>query len=129
MKSDRQSLLNNVEGKGIVGCLVFIVLLGVTIFLSIELIPVYYSYYSMESEVKKEISKAGARSMRDEEIVGNLLEVAKRNDVPLKKEDITIERIAGQIIIDINYAVPTDFVVFKHDLTFQIRTSSFVGAI
>ena len=129
MKSNRRSLLNNAEGKGIVGCLVFIVLLGVTIFLSIELIPVYYSYYSMESEVKKETSKAGAHSLGDEEIISNLLEVAKRNDVPLKKEDIAIERVAGQIIINISYAVPTDFVVFKRDLKFQIRVSSFVGTL
>jgi hypothetical protein len=129
MKSRHHSLLCNTEGKGIIGCLVFIVLLGVTIFLSVELIPVYYSYYSMESEVKREISKAGAHSLRDEEIVRNLLEVAKRNAVPLKKEDIEIEHIAGQIIIDISYAVPTDFVVLKRDLNFRIRVSSFVGSI
>jgi len=129
MKSRCRNLLHNTEGKGITGCLVFIVLLGLTIFLSIELIPVYYSYYSMESEVKREISKAGAHSLRDEEIVHNILDVAKRNDVPLKEEGIQIERIAGQIIIIVRYAVPTDFVVLKRDLNFQIRVSSFVGAL
>ena len=129
MKSHRRSFLYNTEGKGITGCLVFIVLLGVTIFLSVELIPVYYSYYTMESEVKREISKAGAHSLRDEIIVRDILEVAKRNEVPLKEDDIQIDRLAGQVIIDISYAVPTDFVVFKRDLKFQIRVSSFVGTL
>jgi hypothetical protein len=129
MKSHRRSLLYNAEGKGIIGCLVFIVLFSVAIFLSIQLFPVYYSYYSMESEVKKEISKAGARSLQDDVIIRNVLELAKRNEVPLKEEDIQIERVAGQIIFDIDYAVPVDFVVLQRDLNFNIRVSSFIGAM
>jgi hypothetical protein len=129
MKSNRRSLLYNTEGKGIMGCLVFIVLLSVAIFLSIQLFPVYYSYYSMESEIKKEISKAGARSLKDEEIIRDVMELAKRNEVPLQEDDIQIERIAGQIIFVIDYEVPTDFMVLQKNLNFHIRESSFMGAM
>jgi hypothetical protein len=129
MKSHSRSLLNNAEGKGIVGCVVFIVLLSVAVFLSIQLFPVYYSYYSMESELKREISNAGAHSLRDETIIRDVLEVAKRNEVPLKEEDIQIERVAGQVIFDIDYVVPMDFVVIQRNLNFHIRVSSFIGAI
>jgi predicted membrane protein len=129
MKSHSRNLLYDAEGKGIVGCLVFIVLLSVTIFLSVQLIPVYYSYYAMESELKREISKAGAHSLKDEAIASDVLEMAKRNEVPLKEEDIQIERAAGQVIIDIDYAVPINFIVMQKDFNFNIRASSFVGAI
>jgi hypothetical protein len=129
MKSNRRSLLYNTEGKGIIGCLIVIVLLGFAIFMSIQLVPVYYSYYSMESEAKKEISKAGAHSLKDEAIIRNVLEAAKRNEVPLKEEDIQIERIAGQVIMEIDYVVPMDFVALQRDFNFHIRVSSFVGAI
>ena len=117
------------EGKGLLGCMVFIVLMGVAIFLAIKLGPIYYSNFNFESDVKTEASRAGARFMDDETIVRDLMAVAKRNDIRLKKEDIKVERFAGQIHFEVHYAVPVDFLLFQRDINFHIKASSFVGTL
>lgn len=129
MKSQGSHFLRNTEGKGVVGCLIFILLLGIALFMAVQLGPVYYANYAMESELKKEISQAGAHALSDEQIIRDIMNMAKRNEVPLRAEDIIIDRVAGQIVVAVTYVVPVDFMVLERDLNFHIRVTSFVGSI
>jgi len=129
MKSQGRHILRDNQGKGMVGCLIFLVLTGVAVFLAIQVVPIYYSNYNMESDIKTEASRAGARFLEDETIIVDILAVAKKNDIPLEKNGIKIQRLAGQIIIDVNYSVLVDFVLLERDLNFHIRASSFVGTL
>ena len=122
-------ILRESEGKGLLGCSVFIVLMGVLIVLAIKLGPIYYSNFNFESEVKTEASRAGARFTDDETIIRDLMAMAKRNDIRLKRENIGVERFAGQIHIEVRYTVPVDFLFLKRDINFQIKASSFVGSL
>jgi len=122
-------ILRKCEGKGLLGCAVFIVLMGVLIVLVIKLGPIYYSNFNFESEVKTEASRAGARFTDDETIIRDLMAMAKRNDIRLKRENIGVERFAGQIHIEVRYTVPVDFLFLKRDINFQIKASSFVGSL
>jgi hypothetical protein len=128
MRSDGLSL-RDCEGKGVLGCAVFLVLLGVAIVLAIKLGPIYYANFNFESEIETEASRAGARFMDDETIIRDLMAMAKRNDIRLKKEDIKVERYAGQVHIEVQYAVPVDYVFFQRDVKFHIKASSFVGSL
>jgi hypothetical protein len=121
--------LHDSRGKGILGCVVFIFLFGVAIFLAISLGPLYYSNFNFESDVKTEASRAGAHSLNDSTIVRDILVMAKRNDIRLEKEDILIDRYAGQVHIEVNYSVPVSFVFFQRNINFKIDASSFVGAL
>jgi len=67
--------------------------------------------------------------MDDETIVRDLMAVAKRNDIRLKKEDIKVERFAGQIHFEVHYAVPVDFLLFSATINFHIKASSFIGTL
>lgn len=129
MKSQDRNFLRSSEGKGMVGCLIFIVLLAVAVYVAIQVGPVYYSNYAMESELKKEISRAGAHSLDDEQIVQDVMNIARRNDVPLQEENITVQHVAGQVGVEINYAVPVNLIVLERDLNFKIKVSSFVGSL
>jgi hypothetical protein len=121
--------LRNSEGKGVFGCIVFIFLFGVAIFLLIRLGPLYYANFNFEADVKTEASRAGAHSLNDSTIVRDILVMAKRNEIKLEKEDISIERYAGQVHIEVDYSVPVSFVFFVRDINFQISASSFVGTL
>lgn len=121
--------LRDSEGKGVFGCIVAIVLFGTAIYLAITLGPIYYANYNFEAAIKTEASRAGARSLGDSAIVRNIMVMAKRNEIRLKKEDISIDRFAGQVHIEVNYSVPVSFVLFDRDMNFQIRASSFVGTL
>jgi hypothetical protein len=128
MRSEILSL-RNCEGKGLLGCLVFLVLFGIAIFLAIRLAPVYYSNYNFESDLKTEVSRAGARFLDNETIAKDIIDTAKKNKITLKSENIRIERFAGQIHIDVHYSVPVDLAVLKRNWNFEIQVSSFVGTL
>jgi hypothetical protein len=121
--------LRDSEGKGLIGCLFMIVVIAVAIYLGIVLVPIYYSNFNLESEIKTEASRAGAHFLDDEQIIKDVLDVARRNEVRLTRQNISIDRFAGQVHIQVVYTVPVDFVVLKRDLKFEIQSSSFIGAL
>jgi hypothetical protein len=129
MKSESLRRLSDPEGKGMLGCMLMIVLLGVAIYLGIELAPVYYANFNFESDVKTEVSRAGSHFLDDETIKKDILDMARKNEIRLSRENISVDRFAGQLHINVNYAVPIDFVVFDHDLTFKVSASSFIGTL
>jgi len=117
------------EGKGLFGCMVCIVSFGVAIFLGIKLIPIYYANLNLESDVKTEVSRAGAHSLDDETIVRDVRDMARKNEIQLTRENIKIQRFAGQVHIEVSYTVPVDFVILQRDMNFQIKVSSFIGTL
>lgn len=129
MTGPYRRILGNSEGKGSVGCLVSILLLGIMIFFCLNVGPPYFSYKSLEGDVGTEISKAGSHFYSDEILMQNLLDVARKNEVRLKRENVKIERLAGQILVSIEYSVPVDLYVVKHTFDFKIKASSFIGAL
>ena len=81
----------------------------------------------LESDVKTEVSRAGAHFLDDDTITKDILAMAKKNEIRLTNQNISIDRFAGQVHINVHYAVPVNLIVFHHDLMFQINASSFIG--
>ncbi len=129
MKSKYLCRLRDPQGKGVLGCLVMIVLAGVAIYLAIVLAPIYYANFSFESDIKREVSRAGARFLDDETVIRDILDLAKRNEIRIKRENVSAERFAGQIQVRVDYSVPVDFIIFERDLSFKIEASSFIGSL
>lgn len=121
--------LRSADGKGLIGCMVAIVLFAVVIYLAIVLGPIYYSNFNFESGIKTTASRAGSRFFSNEQIVAEIMDLAKRDEIRIKKENIEIDRFAGQVHIKVYYSVPVDFIVFDRNLDFEIEASSFIGAL
>ncbi len=125
--NDRFMRLCEPAGRALLGCLFFLALTAIAGVLGFKLGPVYYSNSSFESAVKTEIARAGARYLDDETIVNDVIDLARRDDIRLKREDITLERFAGQVHLTVRHSVPVDFVLFEHTLNFECKASSFIG--
>jgi hypothetical protein len=123
------AISQNSEGKGTVGCLVSLVLIGALIIFAVQAGPPYFAYKSLEGDVSTEISRAGSHFFNDEVLLQNILDVARKNEVRLKREDIKIERISGQVSVSIQYSVPVDLFLFQHTMLFNIKAKSFIGAL
>ncbi len=122
-------LFHESDGKGLIGCVFSIALLLAAVFIGITLGPIYYSNYTFESEVKTEVSRAGARIVDNETIIRNITELAKRNEIRIQRKDIRVDRYAGQVHVDLQYSVPVDLFFMQRDWTFRISVSSFVGSL
>jgi hypothetical protein len=119
--------LRSSDGKGMIGCIIFLVLIGTVIFLAIRLVPLYYSNHNFKSDVETEVSRAASKSLKDEIMVDNILAMAKTYEIELSADDITVDRFAGQVHVEVNYTVPVNFALFQRGLKFHIAASSFVG--
>ena len=129
MKSLRPNILLDCEGKGLMGCLMALVLLGCAIYLGVTLGPIYYSKYNFESDLKTEVSRAGSHSLDDETVIKDVIALGKKNEIRLERQNIKIDRFAGQLHISVNYSVPVDLGVMQKNVIFQISASSFVGSL
>jgi len=129
MKTGLLRELRSSEGKGVVGCLLSIVILAAAIYLGIILVPIYYSNFTLENDVKTVASRAGAHFLDNQQITKDIMALAKRSEIQLKQENIKLERFAGQLHIRVDYSVPVDFIIMERDLNFQIEASSFIGAL
>jgi hypothetical protein len=117
------------DGKGTAGCLFSLLLLLVAVFVAVKLVPIYYSSSNFESDVKTEASRAGAHFFDDAMIIKDVLDLAKRNDIRVKRDNIKIERFAGQVHLQVTYNVPVDLVIYKRNIIFNIKSSSLVGSL
>jgi len=129
MKSLRLQILRDCEGKGLTGCLTALVLLGCTVYLAFTVGPIYYSNYNFESDLKTEVSRAGAHFYDDETVIRDVLDLGKKNEIRLEKQNVRIDRFAGQMHVNVNYSVPVDFGVMQKNLAFQLTASSFLGSL
>lgn len=126
--SVHQSLREH-EGKGTVGCLFFLLVAAIVIFLVVRVGPAYYANKSLEADVRTEASRAGANFLSDESIIKNVLDLARRNEIRIKRENVKLERFAGQMFITIEYSVPVDLIVTERTMDFKIKASSFIGRL
>ena len=109
--------------------MVALVLFAVAIYLGITVGPIYYANFNFENGIKTTASRAGAHFFTDEQIVTEILDLAKRDEIRIKKENISVDRYAGQVHIQVNYSVPVNFVLFDRDLNFKVEASSFIGTL
>ena len=120
---------NNCDGKGTLGCLISLVLLAAVAFVAIQAGPPYFAYKSFQGDINTEVSRAGAHFYGDDALVQNILDVAKKNSIRIKKENVKIDRFAGQVQVIVDYDVPVDFYFVQHTFNFEIRASSYIGTL
>jgi hypothetical protein len=121
--------LSGSEGKGLFGCIVSLILFGVAVYLSIALGPIYYSNFNFETEIKTIASRAGSHFFNDEAVIKDVMDMAKRNEIRIEREDVKVERFAQQLRIRVRYSVPVNFVFFERDLNFDVDASSYIGTL
>jgi len=61
---------------------------SVASFMVIRVGPDYYAYKSFEADVKTEASRAGANFLDDETILRNVIDLARKNEIRLKEENV-----------------------------------------
>jgi hypothetical protein len=129
MKSKGLRSLSSSEGKGLFGCIVALICFGIAVYLSIALGPVYYANFNLESEIKTIAGRAGSHFYSDEAIIKDVIDMAKRNEIRLERDDIKVDRFAQQLHIKVHYSVPINFVFFERDINFNIDAESYVGTL
>jgi hypothetical protein len=110
------------RGEGQFGCLVGLVLLLIAGLVAYKLIPVKVKSAEMRDAVVDEAKSAGRhQNERMSEIISkNLLEKAKQLGLPVKPEDVKVERTQSSYVrIEVKYSVPVQFPGFTYNWNFR----------
>jgi hypothetical protein len=110
------------RGEGQFGCLIGLVLLLIAGLFAYKLIPVKVKTAEMRDAVVDEAKSAGRhQNERMSEIISkNLLEKAKQLGLPVKPEDVKVERTQSSYVrIEVKYTVPVEFPGFTYNWNFR----------
>ena len=125
----RRGRLHSQEGKGLTGCIVFLLIASVAGFVAIRVGPDYYAYKGFETDVQTEVSRAGATFADDESVIRNIIALGKKNEIRLKREDVKVEHFAGKVHVSVRYTVEVDLMFYRTTHDFEVKASSFKGRL
>jgi len=124
-----QRWLRREEGAGRLGCLFSLLVLVAAIHVAVNAGPAYLANLGFESDIRSEISRAGANFFEDETLMRHVLDLARRNEVPITRDNVSIQRTGIEVRVCVRYAVPVDLPLGRRLLNFEVRASSLVGRL
>ncbi len=102
--------------------LIGLFILGAAVYVGYRLIPPYFNNYQFQDAIETEarMNTYGTARKSDEEIRAGLVRTAAELDVPIRPEQILIERPGGrEYVISADYTVHVDLPVYPVDLNFH----------
>jgi hypothetical protein len=106
------------RGEGNLGCLVWVVLLGIGALIAWKTVPVkiksaeFYDY--MDEQAKFSAARATTDSLRK-----GLMDRAKQLDIPLERKNIEIELSRERIRTKVRYTIPIEFPGYTYNWDFE----------
>jgi hypothetical protein len=107
------------SGEGQFGCLVGIILMLAAGLVAYKMIPIKVKAAELRDTVIDEAKSGGQHT--DNKITDEIMRSAERLELPVKEEDIIIERRAGQIRVEVSYTVPVEFPGYTYNWSFRHR--------
>ena len=100
----------SMAGTGRVGCVIWLALLAIGIFVASKIVPVKMKtseFYDAMTEQAQFGSIKGDASIQAE-----LYRKAQELQLPLKKEDIVVRRDMGYVYVEVHYQLPIEFPIY-----------------
>ncbi len=106
------------KGEGRVGLAIAVVIVGISAFLGLKIIPVRIAAYEFK-DVLREEARYGAVRDSDKEVHKRIMVRAAELEIPLQTKNLIVKRNPSDIIITAKYEYPIDLkvttYVFKFD--------------
>lgn len=111
------SRLRYQRGEGQFGCIVALLLLLIGIFIAYKMVPIKVKAAELRGEVIDEAKRAGQH--KDDVIMKNILAKASVLELPVTKEDVTINRSGSRIHVVVEYVVPVELPGYTYEWEFR----------
>ncbi len=91
------------------------------VYVGYMLIPPYFNNYQFQDAVESEarMNTYGAVRKSDEDLRAGIIKKAAELDIPLRPEQVTIDRNGTEYVITADYTIHVDFPVHPVDLSFH----------
>ena len=100
------------RGEGNLGCIFGLIVLALAIFVAFKMVPVKVKNAELKQTIVDEAKSAGTQN--DDKIRAAILYKAKEDNLPIKEDDVKINRTSNAITVDVAYTVPIEFPGFTY---------------
>ncbi len=97
------------HGRGAVGCLFSLVVIGVLVLIGAKAIPARIAVAELQDYAVRQAESASLPGYSDEAIAKRLLEKAQELKLPVEASAINVSRGGGEIRVHLQYDMPLDF--------------------
>lgn len=127
-------MMNNQRGSGRFGCVVTVALLGLFLFVSIKVIPVYLDKLQLEEDFARLVSQAGAQSMSANGLHKNIERITDLYDFNIVENTLKHQRkqfATGppQLYIEVTVFREVEFPGYTHRFQYRLKESTFIGTL
>ena len=105
------------RGEGNLGCIFWVLLLGVVVLVSLKVVPVKVNSAEMYDFMEEQAKFAANNTPT--QIQKAILDKAAVLRIPLDKEHVKVERVGDNIRLEASYTVPVDFYVMTWNWHFD----------
>lgn len=106
------------RGEGNLGCILWLLALGLAILIAWKAVPVKLQSTELY-DYMDELAKFSAGHVRPEKMKKQLLDRAAQLQIPLRKEDVRIERNGDRIYMEVSYTIPVEFPGYTYQWNFH----------
>lgn len=100
--------------------LITLCLVGAALYAIWQILPVYLSKYQFEEAIDDTARTMTVQNNKTEsEIRDKLVQQAQELEIPIRPEDIKIERVGANVMISADYTVHVDLPFYPLDLSFH----------
>jgi hypothetical protein len=100
--------------------LFWLVVVGAAIYTGWMVVPAFIANYRLKESIDDSARSAAVNNQRTEDEIRRAVYLdAKDLQIPLKPEDIKVERSGGDVFISADYTVHVDLLVHPFDLEFH----------
>jgi hypothetical protein len=101
--------------------LLFILVVGVVVYLVISLVPAYWTYLSMQDPVRDAAVTAVTTRNGEATARADLLRKARDMGLHLEDENIEIVHEGQELVIRVSWVEPVDVPRYRYDIHFRVE--------
>ena len=106
------------RGEGNLGCILWLLALGLAILIAWKAVPVKLQSTELY-DYMDELAKFSAAQMKPDELKKRILDRAAQLQIPLRKEDVRVERNGDRIYMEVEYTIPVEYPGYTYQWNFH----------
>ena len=106
------------RGEGKAGCIVWLLIVGFLGLAGYRFVPAQVDHMKLEDYMDELALRQDTASKSADFFVKQIKGRADELRLPLKEEDISVKKTAKRVVMDIEYTVIIDLIVYKYPKTF-----------
>lgn len=107
------------RGASRLKAIVWTLILAACVYISVLVIPVYVNEYEFQDGMQTIARFATVNRQGVDQIRDATLKEAEKDDLPVRKEDIKVRAVNGNVNINVDYSVTVDLHVYQWTLNFH----------